>query len=267
MLWTWLVASALAQDPAAAPAEPASTDVVVEDTPEDADGDGQPDYINITVVGAALADARDKVVRELEKLGWKSRRLKDGRILFRGPEGWMGKATLRPSGDLDFSIPAIAFPGPSQSGGTYDYNRATDDGYLGGNQGLSSTPFPGKEKVAAVQAEVRAAIHDDVLHYREVLQHAYFSKYISELPTRLEALWEQGESLDGGKPITDPAARRAALLDFWSTRTDTPEGRTVSRSLEIFLREVVMDSATPVTREEASAAELRRPDGRKLDIF
>ncbi len=272
LFWMWFVASALAQDPGATAPPVASVaepgpDVVLEDIPEDADGDGQPDYINITVVGAALADARDNVVRKLEKLGWKSRRARDGRIIFRGPEGWMGKATLRASGDLDFSIPAIAFPAPSESGGTYNYNRATDDGYHGGNQGLSSTPFPGKEKVAAVQAEVRAAIHDDVLHYREVLQHAYFSKYISELPTRLEALWNMGESLDGGKPIIDPAARRAALLEFWSSRTDTPEGRTVSRSLEIFLREVVMASDTPVTRDEASAAELRRPDGRKLDIF
>lgn len=272
LLLTLAVAGALAQDLPAPPVDAAPTDAdapadVLDLTGQDADGDGQPDYISITVIGAALADARDQVVRKLEALGWRSRRAKDGRIIFRGPEGWMGKATLRTSGDLDFSIPAIAFPAPSQTGGTYDYNRATDEGYHGGNRGLSSTPFPGKEKVAAVQAQVRAAVHDDVLHYREVLQNAYFSKYVGELPARLEALWNQGESLDGGKPIADPTVRRAVLLEFWSTRTDTPEGRTVSRSIEIFLREVVMASATPVTRDEASAAELRRTDGRKLEIF
>lgn len=277
LMWTIFVANALAQDPGvpagwtpvpAAPAEEApAPDEVLVATPDDADGDGQPDYLNITVVGAALSDARDQVVRKLEALGWRSRRTNDGRIVFRGPEGWMGKATLRASGDLDFSIPAIAFPAPSESGGTYGYSRATDDGYHGGNEGLSSTPFPGKEKVAAVQAEVRAAVRDDVLHYREVLQHAYFSKYIGELPTRLDALWSNGESLDGGKPITDPVVKRAALLEFWSSRTDTPEGRTVSRTIEIFLRQTVMPSDTPVTTAEAASAEERRTDGRKLDIF
>jgi hypothetical protein len=82
---------------------------------------------------------------------------------------------------------------------------------------------------------------------------------------RLDALWLQGVGLDRTE-LPDHVQRRAALLEYWSSRADTLEGRAVTRALEIFLREVVATSAHPFTVEEIAQAESRREDGRRLDL-
>jgi hypothetical protein len=226
------------------------------------------DYIEVLVIGQQqITAARDAVVREMESLGWRTRRRGDGSIVFRGPEAWMGRATLLPSGDLDFDQPAIALQGPRETLGGYNQDAVLQNRYQGGTAGVSLA-MPSKEKVDAVQREIRDAVQDEVLDYRHKLQQRYFSGYIDALPSRLDDLWTNGTPLDGGhKPLATAAARRAAVLDFWATRTDTPEGRTVSRSVEMWLRGTVMDGPDAVTREEAVAAEAQRQDGRKLDIF
>lgn len=280
----WLLACltlALGQD-TPEPAPPAEVPEALpapapgEDAEEDWDDapvlrpDGQPEYIEVLVIGEqVISEARANVVRKMVDMGWKAKRKRDGRIVFRGPETWMGKATLLDSGDIDFSIPALVVPGPSQVGSSYDRGRELGDGsnYTPNTVGAQFVT-PDRQKVAAVQREVMAEIRPFVSDYRSKIQQRYFSSYISEVPERLDNLWRDGVRLDGSdRIVTDPAAKRAMVLDFWATRTDTPEGRTVSRTVEIWLREVVMPTAHPVTREEAQAAEDRRTDGRRLDIF
>lgn len=281
MTLAWLaLAVALAQDPSsdtdapppAADPAPADDSVVVTvagpdqvtETLADVDGDGVPDMV-VTITPVMISAARDQIVRSMEALGWRKTRSRDGRIYFRGPEGWMGKAILMPSGDLEFDAPVLALGG--SQGNTEPAPRALDQDARTGNEGVTVTPFPSRNKIENVQAEVRAAMADEVRRYRELKQYAYLSAYVAAIPERLDALWTAGESLDGGSPIADPTARRLAVLDFWASRTDTPEGRVVSRTIEDWIRGTIMDGEHPVTREEAAAAEANREDGRKLDVF
>lgn len=230
--------------------------------------DGQPEYLEIMVVSPLMiVAARDQIVRSMTELGWKSRRRKDGTVWFRGPEGWMGKAQLTRNGELEFSQPVLAFGGVKEAGGAYDPKKATDGYMAGGTVGISTIPLPNKDIVRGVQDQIADAVREDVVEYRRMLQQRYFSDYVTELPERLNALWNEGVALDGGDTVVDIAKRRKAVLDFWATRTDTVEGRTISRTVEQWLRNVVMASAFPVTPEEAAKAESRREDARKLDVF
>lgn len=264
---------ALAQDaPVDPPADPTpvddtdDTDDYLDVTEVEEDDDGE--YLTITVIGEQqVRAAQDAVVKSLDALGWRARRKRDGTVVFRGPEGWMGKATLTPRGELEFSQPVIAFDGAMAGGATYESAPQTGNDAPVGGVGVSTLPLPGKKKVGAIQREIRDEVRDEVLAFRRTIQLRHFSTYIAELPDRLDALWTEGASLDLGATVPTPEARRAQILDFWATRTDTPEGRTVSRSVEIWLRQTVMDTPHAVTREEAAAAEARRTDGRKLDIF
>ena len=49
------------------------------------------------------------------------------------------------------------------------------------------------------------------------------------------------------------AERRAALLDFWDSRTDTEWGEVIRGGVESFCRGVVQHSDTPFTPEEIAA--------------
>ena len=220
----------------------------------------------VVVVGDhVVAAARAAVIRKLEGLGWKVRRERNGEIILRAPEAWMGKARLTAYGDLVLGTPVVAVNGPREAGGGYDPEMATNNDQQAGTVGIELTPFPGRRKVEAVHAEVRAAVDEDVVAWREALRKRALGRQLEELPDRLAALWERGEGLDRTH-LEGWEARRRALLAYWASRTDTVEGRAVSRMVEDFLREVVWSSPNPLTAEEIAWAEAMRADGRVLDL-
>jgi len=238
---------------------PAPEEAEEEDDEEDAD-------MTIIVIGQQqVRAARDAVIREMEALGWKTRRKRDGRVMMRGPQTWMGKMILNPNGVVDFTTPAISFGGPTGVDVDYEDNPRGNMDPQTGSSGIA-IGFDGQKKAAAVQAEIRAAVADDLAHWQDMIRKRGFGRMIENLPDRLDAVWTKGEALDGGS-VDTPEAKRASVLDYWASRTDTPEGRLVMRTIEIWLRQVVMNSDHPVTREEAAAAESAREDGRTLDVF
>ncbi len=292
LLWLLMPFAALAQDGDPAPAEASPTAEAApaaeppeEDTPPaeappapaapadtppaepTEDGFDEEADLTITVISqAAVSDAESKVVRGMEELGWKARRRRDGIIIFRGPEGWMGKARLHGTGDIDFSTPVLAFNGARNTGGTDGTQRGFDNDVQSGTVGVSTSPLPSGRKVRAAQSEIRDAILPLVLEYRDKIQKRHFGTYVGGIPERLDALWDVGTPLSGDSILTTWRDKRAAALDFWSGRLDSPEGRVVSRTIESWLRNTVQNSEHPVTDEERAAAEARREDGRELDI-
>lgn len=237
----------------------------LESADEPDDEDSGPDLTIVVIGEQQVRAARDEVVRAMETLGWKSRRKSDGRVVFRGPEPWMGKMILSPNGLVDFTTPAIAWGGSTGVDVEYqDTPRNPFDPQTGAAG--ASLGFDGKKKAQAVQAEIRAEVGPALEEYQTTIRRRGFGRTLEDLPGRLDALWTAGEGLDGST-VSDPAARRAQVLDYWASRTDTPEGRAVCRTIEIWLRETVMTSSDPVTPEEAEAAEGRRTDGRRLDVF
>lgn len=231
----------------------------------DADAEEDADFTVIVIGQQQVRAARDAIVREMEALGWKTRRKRDGRVILRGAETWMGKMILNPNGVVDFTTPSISFGGPTGVDVDYEDNPRGNMDPQTGSAGIA-IGFDGKKKAEAVQAEIRAAVADDITTWQDMIRKRGFGRMVEQLPERLDGVWERGEALDGGT-VSTPEAKRASVLDYWASRTDTPEGRLVMRTIEIWLRQVVMPSEHPVTREEAEAAEAQRNDDRTLDVF
>lgn len=252
----WLMVAALAADPVIAdPAEAASAEVSDEVSEE------------VIVIGEQqVRAARDEVVRTLEAEGWGSRRKRDGRVVFRGPEPWMGRALLSPGGDLEFVIPAMAWQGldPQEDG----YSTSADDhGYRTPTATGSFQIAPEAKKVRAVHDHIRALSAPQVRRYQDLVRQRAFSRKLMGLPDQLDALWSRGVPLAGVDKIEGAGARRAAVLDYWATRAETAEGARMMKEVARWLRGVVQDSDTPITPAEAAEAEARRTDGRTLGLF
>lgn len=91
--------------------------------------------------------------------------------------------------------------------------------------------------------------------WRESLIQERMDARYQEIPDVLEAVWTQGAPLYGVESGETPRARRAAILAFWASRTDTPEGRRVQQITADFLFAVVQPSPWPVTLQEQARAE------------
>ena len=72
----------------------------------------------------------------------------------------------------------------------------------------------------------------------------------------LDQIWFDGLAPDE-QPLPDPTSRREAILEFWATRADTPEGRMVREVVRTYLEMVVQDSQWPLLPDEIATAEER----------
>lgn len=77
-----------------------------------------------------------------------------------------------------------------------------------------------------------------------------------EIPDQLDSLWQDGTPMKLGvsTPHETPAARRQALLAFWSSRACTPEGAAAREVAALFLEYEVQSSPFPVSVDELAHA-------------
>jgi hypothetical protein len=209
-----------------------------------------------------VAARRAKVIRKMEELGYKARERRDGTVSFTPPETWMGRGRLWKTGELTFTMPAVSF---DEAGPPAAQAPAVDTNMPPPIAGQATFNLPSPTAQRNLQANVRAEVAPLLEGYREALRLRGFGVYLETLPDRMSALWETGIGLDQS-PLATHHDRKIALLDFWATRTDTPEGRATSRTVEAFLRNVVQESEHPITPAEAAEAQSRRQDGRPLEL-
>lgn len=242
-----------------------------EDEPNPADGM----LDEVIVFGEhRVAEAREHAVRAIKSQGWREHRRNDEGVVFRGPKPWMGRIILRPDATLRFAGAGIGvgtgdahMPDPRSPGAAgSSINSGPNAAPLPGAGARVPVQVGGKSKREAVQSEVRAAVVDELSAYRDAIRQRALSQRVESLPDKLDRLWADGTPLWGGSPLSTPGERRRAVLDHWATRTDTAEGRAISRIVELWLGQTVQRSEHPVTDEERRAAEARRSDGRKLDL-
>lgn len=251
MISWWLALAAVAQEEAEVP--------LAEAVPA----------MEITVWGRlAIDQAEDAVVREMEALGYRTVR-KGDRIVFKPPRAWMGAAVWQ-DGALTFRRPVAGFqPAP-----TYVYEQdlrrqstAVDPGGRAmvldqGGAGLWVLPSPKKRR--AQRMRVREAVADEMAWYTAVVARTALEELVYALPDRLDAVWEQGNPLEGGASLPSREARRRHILEYWATRADTPEGQRVCRAVASWLDAVVQESDSPITDGERTEFEARRPDVLRL---
>jgi len=200
----------------------------------------------IVVVGeAAVDEARRALVAELARRGWHLHKERsDGTLVFKNEEAWKGALLIGEHGSTRTRRPVV-YGQPSFPVVVFNV-------------------LPSNKKLRGVRKAVIAGIQPELAALQEALQGMALQGRLSELPARLDALWTDGTPLDGGEPIPDLAARRAAVLDFWATRTETADGRAVQQVVGDWLHEVVMRSEAPLTAQEIAEAEARRHDGARV---
>lgn len=123
-------------------------------------------------------------------------------------------------------------------------------------------------KLDAAKGRVMDTIHDPAEDWRmAIANQATWTRVNQEVPERLEAAWTRGEPLEpGGPALPSPAQRRAAMLELWASRADSPEGEMVAQVVADFLEHVVQQSAEPVTAAEQEAANARAGGVRRLAL-
>lgn len=245
----------------------------------------------ITVWGQhAVRQARAAVIRDMESLGYKAKD-RDGDVVFRPPERWMGRVTFTRDGQLGFGRVVVAMRSAQMHARTYDpgtsvdaadaratsasldvSSTADDLAFDRGSEAQLVVPevatwvLPSKRVLGELQLRVLKVVEPSVSTYRQVLWATDVRDTMATLADRLDALWRDGVSLEGGATVVSPEERRAAVLDYWATRASTKEGRLVCDAVALWLRETVQDSAHPAGTAEIAEAEARRSDGATFGV-
>lgn len=223
------------------------------------------DAYEIVVLGeSAIRAARADVVRDLEGAGWRARERRPD-VVFRPPKRWMGRARFARDGSLVFGRPVIAMGSTRVPETEFSAEVGLERNDTTGAR--AETGFwllPSPRLLERARKEALDAVGPSLEAYRVTYAGSRFDEGLQALPARLDALWRDGTALGGGDPLRTPAERRAAVLDLWASRSDTPEGDETRRAIEAWLDAVVQSSADPVTADERRAAEEKA--GRPLRI-
>lgn len=125
----------------------------------------------------------------------------------------------------------------------------------------------GRRKWMAQQHRTLQSVQPDLAALGDRVADRHVEQTVNDLPTRLEALWLEGVPLDGVVPLETPEERKAALLAFWDSRTDTIWGDRVRLAVEAFVRSEVQGTPDAFTVEEVAAFNAARTSARALDLW
>ena len=240
------------------------------------------DLYEITVYGdGALRQARWDAILKMKALGWEPIEKSGGRVVFKPPRRWMGRAELDREGDLDFRYPfarlkrvkAVDTTDPPD-GSSPGFDRDPGgmvfiDGATG--QRTNTLPagqaslwlLPSRRILDAAYAKVRKTVQPELQRIDTLQRDTLVRERLDALPGELDALWRDGIALDGGARLETREERVEAVLRFWGTRADTFEGKQVTRSTEGWIQGVLYD-AVQISETQRAEAEALRVDGRTL---
>lgn len=237
ILW-WLVPGAFA-DPA------------VDETPPPAPAE------EITVWGDAVDRAKDAVVHEITELGYTKVRKRDERTVFLAEDGWKGKVVFWDDGRIATRRRGLSGKEMPVIPGTrirpYPLCLIQPTACISAGSWYV-TPAKWRQNEDAVAR----ATSDELVTLGDRIADASLADAMATLPDRLERLWGDGIPLDGPQPLPTFPARRAALLAYWDTRTETDWGQQVRDAVAAFVRAEVQSGDHPYTTVEQETFEQTR---------
>jgi hypothetical protein len=245
---------ALAQDPPTDPVVTVNQDGVSE----------------IVVYGDAMVDkARRQLIYDLQQMGYTDVVDKGDYVRLRNEDVWKGEIHLYDDGWIRMKRQPVRLKSP-------DLGRIAEEGSAlswascllyppmcvrTGGQLLS------RRKWMGVQGETLETVQGDAQNLGDRVADAAVDERINELPARLEALWTEGVPLeDGAAPMPTMEQRKAAILAFWDSRTDTIWGDRVRVAVEAFVRAEVQTTPWGFTPQEVAAFNATRHCERALDL-
>lgn len=197
----------------------------------------------IVVIGEAVQRARAAVLRELTALGYDRVKERDGVVILKHGSTWKGKVLLHDDGYLEHRRQGFRLvEGPAKTlpkGTRWLPCVLIPTGCVQSGLGVS------RRKLDAQKDRTLTAVEPQLRDLADRLADAALAETLELLPAQLDAVWTQGVPLAGGEPLPTYRARRAEILEFWSTRTDTEWGHHVQDTVGAYVRNVIQVSDHP----------------------
>jgi hypothetical protein len=221
----------------------------------------------VTVYADHLVEqARKELVRDLRSQGYTVAIDRGDHIVLRHPSDWKGEIHIYDDGYIRIKRQPVQFRPPGAetardaSPGSWGWCVLVYPCLKVKGQTVSTAKF------SAQKQRTLEVVQPDVVAWADRIADRELEATLAALPERLLRLWEDGEPLEGGAPLATPEARRAAILDYWVSRTDNPWGDAVREAVEAFIEGEIQPSPFPMTAAEVAAANARRAGLRTLEI-
>jgi hypothetical protein len=223
------------------------------------------DDVEIVIVEGDLRVARERAELEaaIQDLGYRSGVNKGDRVVFRPEIAWKPTIVLYDDGRIALQRSPVRF------GLDDDVPKALyllcpirpDLCVRMGGQVIAP------RKLDASKETVLAATQTDHTQWTEALVDRNMTDRRDQaVPDALDALWTSGVAISGGPPIEGVAARRAAILDFWASRTCTDAGDAIADVAAAFIRNEIQSGPDAASPEEIAASEAACGCDRSLGI-
>jgi hypothetical protein len=247
MMWPLLIASARAED--GAPVEAAPPD----------------DPVEIVIVEGDLRVARERAELEaaIQDLGYRGGVNKGDRVVFRPEIAWKPTIVLYDDGRIALKRSPVRFGlDDDLPKGLYALCPIRPDLCVRlGGQVIAPRKLDGSK-----EAVLEATRTDHAQWTEALVDRNMTDRRDQAVPDALDALWTRGAAMDGGPPIEDVAARRAAILDFWASRTCTDAGDAIADVAAAFIRNEIQSGPDAASAEEIGAYEAACTCDRALDL-
>ena len=233
----------------------ASLPAYSEDQPADETASA-PSNEEIIVYGQAeIARRRAALDKRLRADGYKVKRSGDGKTVYRPETPWYPSVIVNEDGFVMIKRSPVRFEPPGKGDSKLRYLWCLPPFTV-----MCIRPagrLISEAKLEPLKQHVAEAIDPQVDAWVEALaSKATHDRLTQEIPAQLDATWSEGAPLEGrGPPLPTPEERRAAILQFWADRADTPEGRAAREVIGTFIAYEIQGSPFPATPEEISAAE------------
>ena len=221
----------------------------------------------IVVSDHAVIKAREQVGLALRDLGYHKKRTRNGREIYANDAHWKPWVVVDDDGWMIVKRAPISFSKPELRGiwnGPLGYIvcvvNPTACVHVGGL-------VVSKRKLAWQKQAVVEGVGPAMDRYEEALVLRALSQRMGEeIPEALDALWLQGQALQGQAVLADWEARRQALLEFWVSRNDNDWGFQARQAVRDFIAYEVQESPHPFPPAEIEAANARRGWGEPLVV-
>jgi hypothetical protein len=256
-----LVAVALAQ-------EPADPVAAVDPTSGAVGGVDSTDGHAIIVYGdLRVEEARKQLIHDLQEQGYTQVIDKGDYVILRNVDAWKGDIIVHDDGWVRMKRQPIRVQSRKLPWAEQGSPLAWASCALYPPMCLrTGGAAVGRRKWLGAQDRTMDAIDTDVETLGDRVADAATDGTVNDVPERMEALWNDGVWRDGDLRES-PAEKKATILEFWDTRTDTVWGDRVRAAVEAFVRAEVQTSDTPFTHEEIAAFNQTRSCERELDLW
>lgn len=208
-----------------------------------------------------VEQARAAVVAQLEDLGYDGEVVDRGDyVVYRSEAAWQGEVLLHDDGWVRVKRQALRVEGKAMPWAKTNTPGAWAGCFVWPWLCVrSSGATVSHRRWIGVERRTTSAIDPSVRTLGDRVADLAVARTVDALPSRLEALWVDGTPLEGDGTLATWRERRAALLAYWASRTDTTWGMDVRRAIEAFVYGVVQKSDHPFTETELDAFDAEHP--------